>query len=270
MSELSPEARALIAKASGLDDPSPDDRARVRDELMQKLGAGAFAAAAVCVVSTSAVASSSAGTGATTSLTTGAAVAKGGASALGLGKLLIAAGVVTAASTALVVTTHPPAATPARAPHVLAPASVAGTAQELGAELEPPPPAPTQATTKPSAEPARTAPAPSRARARIREEPPQPPPEAQGGVSLKDELESLGRAQRALSDGRAADALRMAEQHLHRFPSGSMRAEAFAVEALARCALGEDAAAVASRFAKQAPDSLLKARVDAACGSNQE
>ena len=44
MSELGPEARAILRAARDADDPTPADRARIRGALMASIGAGAAAA----------------------------------------------------------------------------------------------------------------------------------------------------------------------------------------------------------------------------------
>ncbi len=46
MSELSPEARALIDEATRSDGPNAEDRERVRNKLAMTLGASAFASGA--------------------------------------------------------------------------------------------------------------------------------------------------------------------------------------------------------------------------------
>jgi hypothetical protein len=62
--ELSAEARALIARAKGGDDPSPEDRARVRAALMAAVAGGAGLAATSAAASSAAAGATSAGTGA--------------------------------------------------------------------------------------------------------------------------------------------------------------------------------------------------------------
>lgn len=105
MKELSPEAREWLAAASGVDDPSSDDRARVRRALMVALatgaasavGGGASTAAASSAVAGSTVSGGAVGAGA------GSAAASGGGAlgAVGAGAAGSATGLVAGASGAL-------------------------------------------------------------------------------------------------------------------------------------------------------------------------
>ncbi|MEZ4251129.1 MAG: hypothetical protein R3B99_23190 [Polyangiales bacterium] len=115
MNELSPEAKELLAAASGFDDPSADDRARVKRAVLAAAAAGVVVAsgttaaaaagsAAASGTSTAAAGSAAAGT-ATTAAAGGAVVgatATSGAVGTALGAKVLAFFVVVGAGTAVV------------------------------------------------------------------------------------------------------------------------------------------------------------------------
>jgi hypothetical protein len=249
MIELSREARELIENAAHADEPTADDRRRMRQRLAVQLGAAAVATTSAVAASTAV--SASAGSAASGSLV---GASKGGFLA-GLGKLALAASVVGAVSTAVLMNARTPAtttkpaqqqqATPA-VPEPAAPVVVASA--ELAAVVIPSEAASQGTPVK--------KPKPARAGAR---------PEAEAS-SLTVELELLARAQQALRQGEAKQALELAREHAARFPNGGLRQERMGVEALARCALGHDGSQVVDELTGLSPDSPLLGRVRAACG----
>ena len=85
---------------------------------------------------------------------------------------------------------------------------------------------------------------------------------------LQAETRLIAEVQRALTAGAPARALQVIEQHRGEFPRGALVPEREASRVLALCALGRhvEANAARERFAREWPESLLLARVRAACG----
>ena len=255
MSELSQEARALIDCVSSLDDPSDDDRTRIRKRLAMQLGASAFAATAITNV---------------TGVTEKTVAATGKVGLFGMaGKAALCAGVLCATGSVWLLdwrgnqttSSQPPAHVNSQqqAPAVLAP-SVAESPTEL-------------ALPQPALEPAADQ-APNESARRVRTKPAREPravaPSSTPG-SLAAELSLLRRAQAALRADQAGQALSLALEHASTFPNGVMREERLGVAALAECALSSSGAAASSRrhvqaFLHVAPSSPLAARVRRACG----
>jgi hypothetical protein len=253
MSELSQEARALIDSVSKLDDPSPDDRARVKQRVALSIGAAAFSAVAV------------------TQLAGGTGPGVLGSVKAGLwstsGKLALCAGVVGSALVLGWPNSQPEsepraarrpvanAAPPVTAPVVADPAPAEAPAAQ--AELaEPPANAVAPAKLRERAAPERT-PAERAALA---------PAQADAQSTLALELALLGDAQAALRAGQPEQALALAHQHQARFPAGVLREERLGIESLSECVLGRKDAARAQAFLRAAPESPLAARVRKACG----
>lgn len=119
MKELSPEARAILDAAAPLDDPSPDDRARVKKAVMSAVTVGT-AAATTGVASSAAAATASAGGGA--ALAGGATIA--GVSSVGVVAAKAVAALAVVGATVGVVVTRPWAGSGEREePSVAAPES---------------------------------------------------------------------------------------------------------------------------------------------------
>jgi hypothetical protein len=258
MSELSQEARALIDSVSKLDDPSPDDRARVKQRVALSIGAAAFSAVAI------------------TELAGGTGPGVLGTLKAGLwsttGKLALCAGVVGGA----LALGWPSGQT--------VPKTAGGRQQIASAELPLAAPAaqarePVVADPPPDEAPSEppelaASPAPERAPARAREraatergqaaEPPSGAAEPQSTLAL--ELALLGDAQAALRAGQPEQALALARKHHARFPAGVLRDERLGIETLSECMLGRKDPARTEGFLRAAPDSPLAARVRKACG----
>jgi hypothetical protein len=254
MSELSQEARALVDSVSKLDDPSPEDRARVKQRVALSLGAAAFAAVAVTQVAAGAgpgvLGTVKAGLWGTTGKLALCASVLGGALALGW------PGGQTASR---------PAGVPRQ------PAGVNRPEQEQVAA-----PAPSDALAQRAAPPApelappvlreRVAQKPGHAASAAAREPVPPAHTADRRNTLALELSLLGDAQAALRAGQPERALALAREHQARFPAGVLREERLGIETLAECVLGRKEPARAQAFLRSAPESPLAARVRKACG----
>lgn len=81
------------------------------------------------------------------------------------------------------------------------------------------------------------------------------------------EARALRDAQRALSEGRAHDALLLLEQQSQRFSAGLLSEERTAARLLALCALDQPPRAEIDRFLQRSAQSPLAPRVRKACGS---
>src|SRR5690606_35978584 len=102
---------------------------------------------------------------------------------------------------------------------------------------------------------------------------PAPGPVDDGGDDrVLEEMALLQRAQAALRDGRASDALELLAQHAETFVHGSMVEERQALRVLALCASGEAArgSAEAATFLRAHPRSTYAARVRTACAQGQD
>lgn len=286
--ELSPDARALLARASGGDDPAPSDRARVRAALMATVAGGAGLAASTAASTAAASSVSASATGAVTmSLTAKIACAVILASAVG-GTVAIApwepaepaAAVESRTSTERAPRPLGPrvADPPAVAPS-LEPAAPSETALAPAPPIEPAPIATTE-TGAPRvvvrhAAPVRSAPAPVAADPVVEPIPAAPIVAAPSAVApvaaapsmLAEEVRLLSSAQRALNEGDPTTALARLAEHGRRFPEGTMAEERDAARALALCRAGrrEEAQAAAARFLADRPTSPLAARVRASC-----
>lgn len=238
MSDLSPEARALLAAAADGDDPTPADRDRVARAIAVPLGI-------TTLVPATAQAAGGA-LGATTGITLAKVVAAS-VVVLGLGggaweKARRAPPTAARATSARVV----PSATPA-VPQMPAPRVT--------------PPVVTPVVTAPVAAPTPTRPADARTPLRRA----RPGSETEG--SLRAESELIAAAHRALLRGDAADALARIAEYDARFPRGTLREERDLERVLALCAAGrrDESRAAARRFLRSFPDSPSAGRAAAAC-----
>lgn len=284
MSELGPDAKSLLDAASGGDEPSVADRARVRAALGARLAITAAAAGvALTAVSSAAASASSAGTAVGTTAAgagVGVAGASGAAGAsvagaatiaapLGIGmKLLLAFGAATAVGVGAVsyVESTPPAPTVIAAP----PSVVAPRDPSRVAPIAPPsalPVAPASA-----APAASTASASASVSALASNAPPSAPAAPAVSTASTDaidrELGLIREAQLALQSGNGARALVLLDEHARRFPAGSLGEEREAARVFALCSLGRtsEARAAADRFLAAFPRSPQAARVRSSCG----
>ena len=255
MSELSQEARALVDSVSKLDDPSPEDRARVKQRVALSLGAAAFAAMAVTPVAAGAgpgmLGSVKAGLWGTTGKLALCAGVLGGALVLGW-----PSGQTASKPAGQHLTSRVSQAAQPEPQMAVAPSSAASA--DVRSDVAAPP-----ASESPAA-PERTAPRRAKREAAAALAPEPGAADAQSTLAL--ELALLGDAQAALRAGQPERALELARQHRTRFPAGVLGEERLGIETLSACDLGRKDPGRAQAFLRAAPESPLAARVRKACG----
>ena len=230
MSELSPEARALLRDGLGALRPAANDRARIAGALASRLGPAAL------LVSSSAVA-------ATTKVVLWQKLA------------LTVASVGLVVAGASYVWPEPAREAP------LAPSSVPRDARPVVPAVA----APAAVTPMlPSPEPA------TQAEETVRSEPKPTPAKAAAGDRLAGEVAILSRAMTVLRAGNPSEALRLLDSHRQQFPSGRLVEERRAARLQALCALGRrsEAESELARLERDAPKSPHVARAKRACGLN--
>jgi hypothetical protein len=268
MTDLTPDARAILDEGRDLDGAGDLEKARVRRALFAKIAAGGavLAATSTAAADGGAVAgsASSAASGATA---TGAASAGTGAAAGGAfaaAKILIPLAVIVGGGAGGFVAWRAqramtPAPTPVVAP---APAPVAPPAPVIeptpAPVIEPTPaPAPAAAAHAAPAHHAHVA-APAHADA-----------VAAPTNRLAEETALLAAANGELRRGDARRALSLLDDYDRRYPSGVLREEVLATRVIARCQLGAAPDKVARRgaavFLARHPASPLAPRVRSSC-----
>ena len=239
MNGLSPEARSIIEAARGGDEPTSDDRKRIRTSLVVRLGAGAAAAGATTVrrVGRGGGWSHEGHRGGTA----GRHVSEGNRVNLAVSAIGLGAYVMRAPSSEQGPAPIQAAASVSSQP-VVAPSS----------EPEPKQPEP-RATAEGSASPP--------ARAWISPE----VPSEDTSPHLADEVEALREAHTALREGRAGEAMEVLDQDAA--PSSGLEQERAAMRVFALCRLGktQEAQSQAKAFLAQWPKSPHAARVRTAC-----
>jgi len=282
MSELSPEARAILLAGRDGDEPSPADRARLRRSLAAAIGAGELTGTGAEGTAEAAAVKLGAAAGAAkvTSLTKlGALISLGGATWAWKGALaLLAAGAVTAGVIAGPAMMHVEGPTPAASialppapPAPLEPKVTPIGPADPPVEPAPAPPAPPQQTTPPAPMAPSNAPesapsdAPESAPADAPESAPSNAPES--ADTLLAETRRLRAAHGALQGGDPARALALLSEPSASTEGQSLQEERAAARVLALCELGrgEEARAEAARFLAQNPGSPLADRVRNAC-----
>ena len=255
MSDLSPEARRIIARAEGYDEPKPTDVERVYRSFRSRLLLGSAAA------TTALAARTALGGGAATKIAGGWT----GLKIMGLvAGCVVAGAALTTALTGSNEVRQPAAedvgevempASGTRPPQVV----VSGTPASRGKDPEPPARAP-EVVGSGTASPATTS---EQGVSLAGTAPPVgsavPMPE-----SLRAELAALGRARRALQEGRAEESLRVLRDRSVRY--SALAPEREALEILALCRLGRpESSARARRFAQRHPEHPLVARLQEEC-----
>jgi hypothetical protein len=278
MSELGPDARALLDAASSGDEPSMNDRARVRAALGSRIAAAALAgAAAATAVKSASAAASLGGSGVVASGAAGAAGMSGAAATavavpLGVGtKVLLSLAVISAigAGTASYIDSTPRSApAPAMVTSTAmtsAPTRPSGTAVATARALPAKPSeTPASATTATAATLAPVA-APIASQAPV---PKSVTSSIAPASSVGAELSLIRDAHAALQSGNASQALALLDDHARRFPAGALGEERDAARIFALCALGRtsEARAASDRFFAAYPRSPHAARVRSSCG----
>lgn len=232
MTPLKGTSRSLIAAARPAERPTDEDRARVRARVMAKVAGAGAAAAATGLAASGASAS-------------GAVAAGAGAGVL---KAIVVGAIAGICVVGAAEVARPPAPSLAPRPVESAPAVIVKSA-EIGNFPPPPVEAP-----KPSS----SAPEPRAAR-------PEPRPPSSAG--LREEVEILKEAQRAIAAGETDRAVGLLDQHESRWKGGALLEERLAARAIALCGArkGPEARLAALRFFQEAKGSPLEERVRAAC-----
>lgn len=250
MSELGREAKALVEAASGGDEPSDENRARVR----AAIGAKLVAAAAAGAILASAKGSAAAGSAVPVGLKALTLVSLALVTAAGVGTAMYVRStpaIEAAPPAAVRTTTSDPASPAAPAPALMdseLPEAVLPPAERAATEKRRPMP-------PPSAMPAR---APVRVRAAT--------------ASVEAEMGFIGEAREALRSGEGARALLLLDEHARRYPAGALGEERDAMRVASLCALGRvaEARAAAGQFLRTFSESPQAARVRASCASDPD
>ncbi|WP_437648751.1 hypothetical protein [Sorangium sp. So ce362] len=305
MDELGTGERAFLDALHNADEPTDDDRRRMRAAVWARLGLAGTAATAVALSAAEAGAAGSASAAAAAhtvgsaaasmAVNASTAVAKGAAftllgAPLKIGLATLVVGLATGAALYLPASGEAPDAPRAqeaariadpmpRTPHAAAPSGAssdgapppaeASALAEAGAPAEASDPArvgaPAEASAARAAASAPRAPAPR----------PRPPPPAaaarSGSDGLDAEIALLRDAQQALQAGQFAQALSKLNEHASRYPRGVLSTEREASRAIALCRSGRTASgrAIAARLLAKSPGSPLATRVRAACGQEE-
>ncbi len=251
---MNPESRALLDAASGGDDPTGDDRSRVRARVLAQVAAGAAAGG---------------GSAANASAAHASVGAKAG---IGLGTKIFLAAVAIGVGAAGV------AAWPrhdARAPSVEravpgTPTITAVAATATTAATQSPGGAAVDVTDLPVA-PASTHAASPSATAKTSAPPPKSATVASPD-SLAEETALLGKAARANREGDSVRALALLDEHASRYPNGVLAEERAAQRVFVLCALGRKAEATTARaaFLRDRPHSPLAERVRGTCADDRD
>ena len=276
MTDLSPEARALIEATRDDDGPSDEQRARVRGRLAAALGAtaaGTASAGAAAATQPAALAGAAAPAGSAGTAVFSAKLL----SVLALGGIATATSVgVWQANEAM---RRPTSTVVAAKPlqHSTRDAVPASAAEK--ASLRAPSPIPRELPQPPQVDQpaqASVAPAPARAPSLARAPSPAPAlapaPATPLAPSIERELALIGAAQLALREGDPNQALALLQQHTREFPDGALTQERLAARAIALCRIGDYATgrSAAEDLARRAPSSPLLARARQACDPREQ
>ena len=303
MSDLTPEARALLDSAMPGLEPTADQRMRVRSAVTAQIAVGIAAGAAVAVASKGAAGAASAGVVGAGAAVVGAGGVTAGtatAGAAGFSATMAGASLITplfvkvAASLALVgaigvgtatyESARAPKATPehrAETSTVLKPSTpVAATAKaaarpridipEPGDPATSSPSPVTAAQVMPAPAPVTRFAAPVTPGAAPATNPPPPVIAARAPASsIGAEVALLGAANAEMQGGNAPRALTLLDDHARRFPLGALTEEREAARILALCAVGrgDESREAKGRFLREHPSSPHVARVRSACGA---
>jgi hypothetical protein len=270
MSELSPEARALIDETRHSEGLTPTQRARIRSALVVQMGAGAAVSTGASIGAASTAAKVAGGASFTVAMATKAVATIAIVGAIGTGGLSVALhGWPHREPARSSQTARPPEAAwssqTARPPE----AAWSGDTPRLAVPHEEPARAvsPTELPS-PVAPPSERHIAPSRAAAATSHVSPavvSVPPS-----SLESETRLLRDASFELGAGRPERALALLDEHASSFSGGALVEEGSVERILALCALGRTSAAhdEGARFLRERPHSLLADRVRASCGGH--
>ncbi len=229
MTDLSPEARALLGAARSFDEPGEDDFRRVRVSVLTKVAAGVGAAV---------------GVGTSASYAAGASALLGSAAVKVSAAVLVVAGL---AGTYVAVRPHVEAPRAAHvAPTVLAPTN------DVPAARPPIDDSNASSVTVHSPTKSRPVAAPQRRRTT---------------ADLEGEARLLEEADAELRAGNAQAALRPLAEHAARYPNGALSEEREGIRAIALCRGGRtlEGTAAAERLLSATRKTALASRVRTAC-----
>ena len=278
---LSPDARSIVDAARDGDDPTEDDKARVRRALAATIGtATAIGATSSAAAANAASASAIGASGAATATSAAAGAATVAGSTLGTSLLTKAIGVAIAVGIAGGTVALEPwnagiesasdfeGAPVVETETIAAPQASPPSARSITAPAPVSAPAPVPVSVSAPAL-LQTPRAPARENARRSAPPPAPSPAAPDAppIDLSAELTLVRNAEASRRAGRPAEALAHLEEHASRFPNGTLTAERQAGRVLALCDLGRtsEARALADRFASTYATSPLATRVANTC-----
>jgi hypothetical protein len=264
MTDLSHEARVLLAVARRHDGPSQADRRRV---------AAALASAGVVGASLtgSAAAGVATGVGASAGAKLGAAGAAWGVAALGSkvvvpGLIGLALGAAVVAPVAL---RAPQAPEPSESALVVMAANTGGS----GTAARPRPPPHHVAPEAPVlAQQAAASASPAAGAASSRRAVGGQAPPAPRSASLRDEADLLASVSNELGEGRSKRALDLLDDYERRYTSGALAEERAAARVFALCQAGQTPAARrhADEFLRTAPRSPLVPRIRSSCAFTEQ
>lgn len=279
MSELGPEARAILLAGKGGDDPSPADRARLRRAITTAIAAGGatttLGEAAAADAATTKLGEAASATKLASAAKTGAAISLGGMAWKGMVALIVGGAVSAGALLGPTATRMetPPAVTPLEMPATPGRTSPSDTPfgeppsgeapsavdpPQMAATNEPPPPA------APTLQQAQAGNAPARrpASSAATNEPPSATAD-----TIVAETRRLREVHGAMQNGDPEQALRLLDEGSASAEGQSLREERAAARVLALCKLGRgaEARAEAARFLSENPGSPLADRVRKAC-----
>lgn len=269
MSELSPRVRAIVEAGRSADDPTGEDRARVRGAVLRAIGAGA-AHAAIGAASAKAAAAPK-----------GAAPA--GISGVGGGglaaKIGVAISVFALAGAGLGAAVTGRRESPERAADALSSMIPPAFMPELPAALDAPAAPKNEEGSASLRIPAEASARSDRPRASEEDRAgsqQKPGARAHGGApakasTLEEETKRLGEAHRAMRSGEPEKALALLEEQSAAFASGDLQEERAAARVFALCEAGKasEAKAAAQAFLHKNPRSPLAGRVRAACAGKE-
>ena len=258
MSELSPEARALIDETRHSEGLTPTQRGRIRSALVVQMGVGSAVSTGASIGAASTAAKVAGGAGFTVAMAAKAVATVAIVGAVGTGSLSVALyGWPHREPARSSQTARPPeAAWSSDVPHLVVPHEepARGVSRtELPSPVAPP--------SEMRIAPSRPVAATSHVSTAVLSVPPS---------SLESETRLLRDASFELGAGRPERALALLDEHARSFSGGALVEEGRVERILALCALGRTSAAhdEGARFLRERPHSLLADRVRASCGGN--
>jgi len=270
MSELSPEARALIDETRHSEGLTPVQRARIRSALVVQMGVGSAVSTGASIGAASTAAKVAGGAGFTVAMAAKAVATVAIVGAVGTGSLSVALyGWPHREPARSNAAAHPPEA--GRSTRTARPPEAASSSEKAHLVVlheEPERGVSPRELPSPVAPPSEMRIAPSRpvaATSHVSTAVLSVPPS-----SLESETRLLRDASFELGAGRPERALALLDEHARSFSGGALVEEGRVERILALCALGRTSAAhdEGARFLRERPHSLLADRVRASCGGN--